>query len=95
MTLCHRPATFEGGRFRPPSVFLPVVRDSPCRRTVAVEAAVRQTGDSAYVKAEFSAALASHWRVTFAGVGLAGDENDFIGQFHRNSNASVTLRLSF
>jgi len=65
------------------------------RRTVAIEGLVRQSGDGAYVKAEFSDALSSHWRVTFTGVGITGKDTDFIGQFNRNSNASVTLRVSF
>ena len=65
------------------------------RRTVAIEGAVRQTGDGAYVKGEFSNAMGGHWRVTFTGVAITGKDTDFIGQFNRNSNASVTLRLSF
>ena len=47
------------------------------------------------MKGEFSNAMGAHWRVTFTGVGIAGKDTDFIGQFNRNSNASVTLRLSF
>ncbi len=65
------------------------------QRTVTVEGAVRQSGDGAYVKGEFSEAFGSHWRITFTGVGITGNENDFIGQFNRNSNVSMTLRLSF
>src|SRR5262249_8322394 len=61
------------------------------RRTVTVEGAVRQTGDGAYVKGEFSNAMGGHWRVNFTGVAITGKDTDFIGQFNRNSNASVTL----
>ena len=64
-------------------------------RTVTIEGAVRQSGDGAYVRGLFSEALGSSWRVTFAGVGIRGTADDFIGQFNRNSNVSVTLRLSF
>jgi hypothetical protein len=65
------------------------------RRTVTVEGLLRQSGDGAYVKAQFSDALSSHWRITFTGVGISGKDTDFIGQFNRNSNVSVTLRVSF
>ncbi len=65
------------------------------RRTFTVEGAVRQSGDGAYLKSEFSEALGSHWRVTFAGALIRGNDTDFIGQFNRNSNISTTLRLSF
>lgn len=65
------------------------------RRTVTIEGLVRQSGDGAYVKAQFSDALSSHWRVTFTGVGIRGLDTDFVGQFNRNSYASITLRVSF
>jgi len=29
------------------------------------------------------------------GVGIAGQEDDFLGQYHHNSHASVGLRFSF
>jgi hypothetical protein len=32
------------------------------RRTVAIEAAVRQSGDGLYIKGEYSQAFAQHWR---------------------------------
>jgi hypothetical protein len=65
------------------------------RRTVAIEAAVKQNGNGFYLKGEFSESAGEHWRVTVAGVGLAGNAGDFLGQYHRNSNGSVTLRYSF
>jgi len=65
------------------------------RRSIAVEAAVRQNGGGFYTKGEYSQAFGQHWRVTLAAVGLAGKQDDFLGQYDRNSNGSVTLRLSF
>jgi hypothetical protein len=65
------------------------------RRTVAVEAAVKQDGDGLYVKGEFSQAFGQHWRLTVAGVGIGGDDSDFLGQYHRNSHFSGALRFSF
>jgi hypothetical protein len=65
------------------------------RRTIAVEAAARQNGKGFYVKGEFSDALAQHWRLTLTGIGIAGDANDFLGQFSHNSHVSAGLRFSF
>jgi len=64
-------------------------------RTVAFETAVRRTLDGAYVKAEYSQARGQHWRATVAGTLIRGEPDDFIGQYRRNSNATVTLRYSF
>jgi hypothetical protein len=65
------------------------------RRSVAVEGAARQSGDGVYVKGEYSEALGQHWRVTFAGVGIGGNDEDFLGQYRHNSYGSIGLRLSF
>jgi hypothetical protein len=65
------------------------------RRTVTIEGAARQSGDGQYVKADFSQALAQRWRVTVAGVILAGEHDDFLGQFSGNSHVTTTLRFSF
>jgi hypothetical protein len=65
------------------------------RRTIAIEGAVRQSGDGFYVKGEYSEAFGQHWRLTLTGVGINGEDNDFLGQFHHNSYASAGLRFSF
>lgn len=65
------------------------------RRTVAVELAARQNGDGVYVKGDFSQAFGQRWRATVTGVVLAGDEDDFLGQFDRNSHVTTALRFSF
>ncbi|MEQ1869531.1 MAG: hypothetical protein ABL961_05855 [Vicinamibacterales bacterium] len=65
------------------------------RRSVGIEGAARQNGEGFYLKGEYSEALSPHWRLTISGVGLGGQETDFIGQYRRNSHASTSLRLSF
>jgi hypothetical protein len=65
------------------------------RRSVAIEAAVRQNAGGFYAKGEYSEAFGQHWRITLAGVGIAGKSDDFLGQYDRNSHSSVTVRLSF
>jgi hypothetical protein len=65
------------------------------RRTIAIEAAVRQSGDGLYVKGEYSQTFAQHWRLTLTGVGIEGEPGDFLGQFNHNSNVAIALRYSF
>jgi hypothetical protein len=65
------------------------------RRTVVIEGAVRQNAAGFYVKGEYSEIFGQHWRLTFTGVGIAGQEDDFLGQYHHNSHGSVGLRFSF
>ena len=64
-------------------------------RSVAFEAVVRQNGDGAYLKAEYSQALGQHWRATAGLALLRGDVTDFLGQYRLNSHATLTLRYSF
>ena len=65
------------------------------RRSIAFEGTLRQSGDGAYGKVEYSEARGQHWRVTFSGIAIGGDPEDFLGQYNRNSNVSVMLRYSF
>jgi hypothetical protein len=64
-------------------------------RSVAVEAAVRQTGEGGYLKGEYTQSLGQHWRATAGFVLLRGDARDFFGQYRRNSHALLTIRYSF
>ena len=64
-------------------------------RSLAFEGAVRQDGNGVYAKAEYSQAHGQHWRTTVAGVLIRGEDEDFLGQYHRNSNATLVLRYSF
>jgi hypothetical protein len=64
-------------------------------RSVAFETAVRQSGDGAYAKAEYSHARGQHWRATVTGVVIAGQSGDFLGQYHRNSHVKAAVRYSF
>jgi len=64
-------------------------------RSVSVEAAVRQNGRGVLVKTEYTQALSGHWRATAGFVWVHGSDSDFIGQFHRNSFATLALRYSF
>lgn len=64
-------------------------------RDVVVEAAVRQNLDGLIVKGWMSQAVGAHWRWTLGATVIAGDEQDFFGQYRRNSHLVATLRYSF
>ena len=63
--------------------------------TLSVDAAVRQNGAGSLVRFEYSKAIGQHWRTTAGVSWLRGDRDDFLGQYHRNSSATVALRYSF
>ena len=65
------------------------------RRGVAFEGAVRQNGAGAYAKAEYYETRGQHWRVTVTAIGIGGDDDDFLGQYHDNSHLAIALRYSF
>jgi hypothetical protein len=64
-------------------------------RSVALETAIRQNGQGMWVKLEYSQAFAEHWRITTGFTLIRGAASDFLGQYHRNSHASLALRYSF
>jgi hypothetical protein len=64
-------------------------------RSVAVEAAVRENGDGALVKGEFSQAFGQHWRLTAGLTLVRGEPSDFLGQYRRNSHGLIVVKYSF
>jgi hypothetical protein len=64
-------------------------------RSVAVEAAVRQNGDGTWLKGEYSHAAGQHWRTTVTASLIRGEPDDFLGQYSRNSHATLAVRYSF
>ena len=50
-------------------------------RDVEIEAAVRQNLAGVLVKGQYSQARGGHWRATLAATVIAGDPQDFIGQY--------------
>lgn len=65
------------------------------RRNVALETAIRRSGNGAYVKGEYSQSFGQHWRATAGFILLAGEPGDFLGQYRRNSHFLLALRYSF
>ena len=64
-------------------------------RSVAVDAAVRQNGTGSWLRAEYSQGFGQHWRATAGYSWIRGSDGDFLGQYHRNSFALLSLRYSF
>jgi len=63
------------------------------RRSLAIQAAVR--GGGSFTRLEYSQTYGQHWRATAGVAWIRGDMNDFIGEFRRNSYASLAVRYSF
>ena len=64
-------------------------------RSLALETAVRQSGEGLWIKGEYSQALGQHWRATLNLTLIRGEIGDFLGQYRRNSHALLILRYSF
>jgi hypothetical protein len=62
-------------------------------RSLTLETAVRGAGS--FVRFEYSQAFGEHWRATPGIAWIRGDMTDFLGQYHRNSYASLAVRYSF
>jgi hypothetical protein len=62
-------------------------------RSIAIETAVRANGS--FLRFEYSQAHGQHWRTTAGAAWIRGDMDDFLGQYRRNSYASLAVRYSF
>jgi hypothetical protein len=65
------------------------------RRSLAFEAALRQTGEGAWLRFEYSQQLGQHWRATAAAALVRGASDDFLEKSRRNSHLTLTIRYSF
>lgn len=65
------------------------------RRSVAAEWAIRQNGEGAWTKLEYSQAFGKGWRAILNFTLIRGEPNDFLGQYRRNSNVSLLFRYTF
>ena len=65
------------------------------RRSVAFEAAERQNGAGTWARAEYSQTFGAHWRGTAGFSWIRGNQDDFLGQYRRNSHFTLAMRYSF
>lgn len=64
-------------------------------RSLVFEAFVRQNGKGVFGRFEYSHGWGQHWRMTTRLAVIQGSEDDFLGQYRKNSFASLALRYSF
>lgn len=64
-------------------------------RSFTLDVAARQNGRGTLARFEYSQAFGQHWRATAGFAWLRGSDDDFLGQYHRNSHATLALRYSF
>jgi len=64
-------------------------------RSVTLEYVIRQNGDGLLLRSEYSRLFGQHWRATAGFTAIRGSPDDFLGQYRRNSYASINLRYSF
>lgn len=62
-------------------------------RSTAIETAVRANGS--FLRYEYTHATGQHWRTVAGAAWIRGDVRDFLGQYRRNSYASLAIRYSF
>ncbi len=62
-------------------------------RSMAIETAIRANGS--FVRYEYTHASGQHWRTTAGAAWIRGNIADFLGQYRRNSYASLAIRYSF
>lgn len=65
------------------------------RRSLAVEGIVRQDGGGLSLKTEYSHGVSARWRVTLRLLAIRGGDDDFLGQYRRNSFSGLSARFSF
>jgi hypothetical protein len=64
-------------------------------RSFAFESAVRRNLDGVWLRGEYSQAFGQHWRATAGITLIRGETTDFLGQYRRNSHATIAIRYSF
>ena len=95
VTRRRAPFTFAPDRGTSKSILGRVSRTLHFTGSLAFEVAVRQNGDGAYGKLEYSRPHGAHWRSTVTVIGLGGQRGDFLGQYARNSHVALSLRYSY
>jgi hypothetical protein len=64
-------------------------------RSISMEMVVRQNGQGMYWKPEYTQAAGQNWRFGAGFVLIRGENDDFLGQYRRNSHVILTIRYSF
>jgi hypothetical protein len=89
------PNYFDPERGLTKTILAKAVYDPDGPISFSIETATRQNGRGTWTTAELSRQLANHWRVIGGVTVIAGNRNDFLGQYHRNSFGVLRVRYSF
>jgi hypothetical protein len=63
--------------------------------SVSIQTAIRQNGQGTWSTVEYSRQLAAHWRLIGGITVIAGNRNDFLGEYKHNSFGMLKVRYSF
>jgi hypothetical protein len=95
VTIQRAPFTFDPEQGLAKSLFVRASWTIDPRRSLTTEMVARQNGAGFYGKFEYSQTFGQHWRVTGQLGVIRGSEDDFLGEYHRNSFGNLILRYSF
>jgi hypothetical protein len=89
------PIYFDPERGLTKTILAKAVYNLDAPTSVSLETAIRQDGQGAFSTIEYSRLLATHWRVIGGITVVAGNRNDFLGEYRRNSFGQLKIRYSF
>jgi hypothetical protein len=87
--------SFDPERGLTKSILAKAVYNLDAPTSVSIETAVRQNGRGTWTTAEYSRQVATHWRLIGGITVIAGNRDDFLGEYHRNSFGVLRVRYSF
>ncbi len=91
----HYAFYFDPERGLTRTILVKAVYNPDAPTSFSIQTATRQDGRGTWTTAEYSRQLATHWRVIGGVSVIAGDRNDFLGQYKRNSFGVLRVRYSF
>ncbi len=89
------PFYFDPERGLTKTILVKAVYNLDAPTSISIETAIRQNGRGTWSTVEYSRQLANHWRLIGGITVIAGSQDDFLGQYHRNSFGMLKLRYSF
>jgi hypothetical protein len=89
------PIYFDPERGLTKTILAKAVYNLDAPTSISIETATRQNGRGTWTTAEVSRQLANHWRLIAGITVIAGNRNDFLGEYHQNSFGILKVRYSF
>lgn len=89
------PIYFDPDRGLTRSFLAKAVYNLDAPSSFSLETATRQNGQGTWTTAEYSRQVANHWRLIGGVTVIAGNKNDFLGEYHRNTFIVLRVRYSF